>query len=37
MILMINRKEIGIKLRKIMDEKGFTVKDVQQYLELGSV
>lgn len=37
MIPVINRKETGIKLRKIMDEKGFTVKDVQEYLDLGSV
>ena len=37
MIPVINRKETGIKLRKIMDEKGITVKDVQEYLELGSV
>lgn len=36
MIPVISRKETGIKLRKIMDEKGFTVKDVQEYLDLGS-
>lgn len=37
MIPVINKKETGLKLRKIMDEKDFSVKDVQQYLELGSV
>ena len=37
MIPVINKKETGLKLRKIMDEKGFSVKDVQQYLGLGSV
>ena len=37
MIPVINKKETGLKLRKIMDEKGFSVKDVQKYLELGSV
>ena len=37
MVPVINRKETGIKLRKIMDEKGLTVKDVQEYLELESV
>lgn len=37
MIPVINKKETGLKLRKIMDEKGFSVKDIQQYLELGSV
>lgn len=37
MVPVISRKETGLKLRKIMDAKGFTVKDIQQYLELGSV
>lgn len=37
MIPVINKKETGLKLRKIMDEKDFSVKDVQQYLGLGSV
>lgn len=37
MVPVINRKETSLKLRKIMDEKGFTVKDVQEYLKLGSV
>lgn len=33
----INRKETGINLRRIMDQRGVTVKDVQQYLGLDSV
>ena len=37
MIPVINKKETGLKLRKIMDEKGFSVKDIQRYLGLGSV
>lgn len=37
MIPVINKKETGLKLRKIMDEKDFSVKDVQRYLGLGSV
>lgn len=37
MIPVVNKKETGLKLRKIMDEKGFSVKDIQRYLELGSV
>ena len=37
MIPLINKRETGINLRRIMDAKGITVKDVQQYLELGSV
>lgn len=37
MIPVINKKETGVKLRKIMDEKDFSVKDVQKYLGLGSV
>ena len=37
MFPIIDRKQTGINLRKIMDERGFTVKDVQQYLGLGSV
>lgn len=31
MIPIINKKETGIHLRKIMDERGLSVKDVQQY------
>ena len=33
----INLKETGINLRRIMDKRGITVKDVQKYLGLGSV
>ena len=33
----INRKETGINLRRIMDRRGLTVKDIQQYLGLDSV
>ena len=37
MLPLIDKKKTGIHLRRIMDERGFTVKDVQQYLGLGSV
>ena len=37
MFPIINKKRTGIRLRRIMDERGLSVKDVQQYLELGSV
>ena len=33
----IDKKKTGIHLRKIMDERGVTVKDIQKYLGLGSV
>lgn len=33
----INRKETGINLRRIMDRRGLSVKDIQQYLGLDSV
>ena len=33
----IDKKKTGIHLRRIKDERGYTVKDVQQYLGLGSV
>lgn len=33
----IDKKRTGIHLRRIMDERGLSVKDVQQYLGLGSV
>ena len=36
MIPLINKRETGINLRRIMDAKGITVKDVQQYLEVGN-
>ena len=37
MIPIIDKRQTGINLRKLMDARGYTVKDVQQYLELGSV
>lgn len=33
----IDRKRTGIHLRRLMDERGLSVKDVKQYLGLGSV
>lgn len=37
MIPVIDKKETGIHLRRIMDKCGLSVKDVQQYLGLCSV
>ena len=37
MFPVIDKQKTGIKLRRIMDQRGLTVKDVQQYLNLGSV
>ena len=37
MLPLIDKKKTGINLRLLMDERGFTVKDIQQYLKLGSV
>ena len=37
MFPLINVKETGKNLRKIMKERGISVKEVQQYLGLGSV
>ena len=37
MFPIIDKKKTGIQLRKIMDEHGFAVKDIQQYLGLSSV
>lgn len=37
MFPVINKRATGINLRKIMDQRGITVKDVQKYLGLGSV
>ena len=34
---VIDKKETGIHLRRIMDERALSVKDVQQYLGLGSI
>lgn len=36
MFPVINKRETGLNLRRIMDQRGITVKDVQQYLKLGS-
>lgn len=36
MFPIIDKRETGINLRRIMDKRGITVKDVQQYLGLGS-
>ena len=37
MLPIIDKKKTGINLRLMMDERGLTVKDIQQYLKLGSV
>ena len=37
MLPIIEKRKTGINLRKLMDERGITVKDIQQYLKLGSV
>lgn len=37
MFPIINVKETGINLRRIMDNRNLTVKGVQRYLGLGSV
>ena len=34
---VINLRETGINLRRIMDKRGITAKDVQKYLNLASV
>lgn len=34
---VIDKKKTGIHLRRIMDERALSVKDVQEYLGLGSV
>lgn len=33
----IDKRKTGIHMRRLMDERGFTVKDIQKYLGLGSV
>ena len=33
----INKRETGVNIRRMMNERGLTVKDIQQYLNLGSV
>ena len=37
MIPLIDKRATGTQLQRLMDTRGITVKDVQQYLELGSV
>lgn len=37
MFPLINKRETGINLRRIMDIRGVTAKDVQYYLNLGCV
>ena len=37
MIPVINKQETGINLRRIMDKRGLSAKDVQEYLGLGCV
>ena len=34
---LINGRETGVNLRRIMDMRGITPKDVQEYLGLGCV
>ena len=37
MFPVIDKKETGIRLRKLMDERDLSVRDIQEYLNLGSV
>lgn len=37
MFSTINLKETGINLRRIMDKRGITPKDIKEYLNLTSV
>ena len=37
MLPLIDKKKTGINLRRIMDERDLSVKDIQKYLGLGSV
>ena len=37
MFPVINKRETGVNLRRIMDIRGVTAKDVQHYLNLGCV
>jgi len=37
MFPLINKRETGVNLRRIMDRRGVTVKDVKEYLHLTSV
>ena len=37
MFPLINKRKTGVNLRRIMDIRGVTAKDVQHYLNLGCV
>ena len=37
MFPLINKRETGVNLRRIMDKRGITAKDIQEYLGLGCV
>jgi transcriptional regulator with XRE-family HTH domain len=37
MFPLINKRETGVNLRRIMDKRGITAKQVQEYLGLGCV
>ena len=37
MFPIIDKKQTGINLRRIVEKRGITAKDVQQYLHLGCV
>lgn len=37
MFPLINKRETGVNLRRIMDKRGITAKEVQEYLGLGCV
>lgn len=37
MFPLINKRETGVNLRRILDMRGITLKDVQEYLGLGCV
>ena len=37
MFPLISKRETGVNLRRIMDKRGITPKDVQEYLGLGCV
>ena len=37
MFPLINKRETGVNLRRLMDLQGITAKDVQEYLGLGCV
>lgn len=37
MLPTINLRETGVNLRRIMDKRGITPKDIKEYLNLGSI